>query len=90
MVTIKDKPRYSSLSKIEQYGFVNAEFKLYHNTRKMTGVEYVELLNTYSDHIALESSLKARLYDSIRAAIEELGNEIIINDTVELFLAKKP
>lgn len=86
----QDEPRYSSVNKIEQYGFVNAEFKQYHNIRKMTGVEYVELLNTYSDHIALEKPIKSLLFDAVRTAIEECGNEIIINDTVELFLAKKP
>ena len=48
----------------------------------MTGIEYVELLNTYSDHIALEKSMKSLLFDGIRTAIEEFGNEIIINDTV--------
>jgi ubiquinone/menaquinone biosynthesis C-methylase UbiE len=86
----QDKPKYSSINKIEKYGFVNVETKEYHNTRKMTGVEYVELLNTYSDHIALEKPIKSLLYDGIRTAIEDLGNEIIINDTVELYLAKKP
>lgn len=86
----KDKPKYSSINKIEQYGFVNVEFREYQNIRRMTGVEYVELLNTYSDHIALEEPIKSLLYDGVRAAIEELGNEIIINDTVELYLGKKP
>jgi ubiquinone/menaquinone biosynthesis C-methylase UbiE len=85
----QDKPKYSSVNKIEQYGFVNVEFKQYHNIRKMTGVEYVELLNTYSDHIALEKSIKLLLFNAIRTAIEEYGNEIIINDTVELYLGKK-
>ena len=86
----QDKPKYSSVNKIEQYGFVNVEFKEYHNKRKMSGIEYVELLNTYSDHIALEKSIKLPLFDGIKTAIEEFGNEIIINDTVELYLAKKP
>ncbi|MEG1256551.1 class I SAM-dependent methyltransferase [Clostridium sp.] len=86
----QDRPKYSSVNKIEQYGFVNAQFKEYQNIRKMTGIEYVELLNTYSDHIALEKSIKSLLFDSIRTAIEDFGNEIIINDTVELYLAKKP
>jgi ubiquinone/menaquinone biosynthesis C-methylase UbiE len=86
----QDRPKYSSINKIEQYGFVNVEVKQYHNTRKMTGIEYIELLNTYSDHIALEESIKSLLFHSIRTAIEEFGNEIIINDTVELYLAKKP
>ena len=86
----QDKPKYSSVNKIKQYGFVDVEFKEYHNKRKMTGIEYIELLNTYSDHIALEKSIKSPLFDGIRTAIEEFGNEIIINDTVELHLAKKP
>jgi ubiquinone/menaquinone biosynthesis C-methylase UbiE len=75
---------------IEQNGFTDIEFKLYHNTRKMTGVEYIELLSTYSDHIALENSIQSILFNDIRTAIEEFGNEIIINDTVDLYLAKKP
>lgn len=88
----EDKERkYSSiLNKIKEYGFINAELKLYHNTRRMTGVEYIELLNTYSDHLALENSIKTLLFDGIRTAIEEFGNEVVINDTVDLYLAKKP
>ncbi|WP_139906134.1 hypothetical protein [Clostridium thermarum] len=69
---------YSSIiKKIEQNGFTNIDFKLYHNTRKMTGAEYVELLNTYSDHIALEEPTKSLLFDGVRTAIEEMGNERI-------------
>ncbi|RII33724.1 class I SAM-dependent methyltransferase [Clostridium chromiireducens] len=85
-----NKSKYSRIvDKIEEYGFKNIEFKLYHNSRKMTGVQYIELLNTYSDHLALEKSLKSQLFNSIRTVIEELGNEVIINDTVDLYLAKK-
>lgn len=78
------------INKIEQNGFTDIEFKLYHNTRKMSGVEYVELLNTYSDHIALEKSIKLRLFEGVRTAIEDMGNEVVIKDTVDLYLAKKP
>jgi len=87
----EDKSRiYSSIiNKIEQNGFTNIEFKLYHNIRKMTGVEYIELLNTYSDHLALEKSIKSQLFDNIRTAIEQFGNELIINYTVDLYLAQK-
>jgi len=82
---------YSSIiNKIEQCGFTNIEFKLYHNTRKMTGVEYIELLNTYSDHLALAKSIKSQLFHGIRTVIEEFGNEIIINDAIDLYLAQKP
>jgi len=85
-----EKLRYSSIiNKIEHYGFVDVEFKLYHNTRKLTGIEYIELLNTYSDHIALDKSIQLPLLNAIRTAIEEFGNELIINDTVDLYLARK-
>lgn len=86
----EEKSRYSSIrNKIEQYGFTNIEFKLYHNTRKMNGLEYIELLNTYSDHRALDKSIQSPLFNAIRTTIEKFGNELIINDTVDLYLARK-
>jgi len=85
-----DKSRYSSIiNKIDQYGFMNIELKLYNNIRKFTGVEYIELLNTYSDHLALEKTIKEKLFTAIRTVIEDCGNEVIINDTVDLYLARK-
>lgn len=85
----KESKYSSTINKMEQYGFTHIEAKLYHNTRKMNGAEYIELLNTYSDHMALEPSIKSQLFDGVRAAIEELGDEMLINDTVELYLGKK-
>ncbi|WP_207726916.1 class I SAM-dependent methyltransferase [Anaerosolibacter carboniphilus] len=85
-----DKSRYSSIiNQIKEYGFTDIEFKLYHNTRKMTGVEYVELLNTYSDHRALDKSIQLPFLNAIRTTIEDFGNELLINDTVDLYLARK-
>lgn len=86
----KENKYLSVINKMGHHGFTNIEFKLYHNTRKMTGLEYIELLNTYSDHLALENKTKSLLFNSIRTAIEESGNEVIVNDTVDLYLAKKP
>ena len=86
-----DESRYSNIiNKIEEYGFTNIEFKLYHNARKATGIQYLELLNTFSDHLALDKSIQLPFYSAIRTAIEESGNELIINDTVDLYLAQKP
>jgi SAM-dependent methyltransferase len=85
-----NKSRYSGIiNQMEYYGFTDIEFKLYHNTRKMTGIEYIELLNTYSDHRALDKSIQLPFFSAIRTAIEEFGNELIINDTVDLYLARK-
>lgn len=86
-----DKARYSGrMNQIERYGFIDIKFKLYHNIRKMTGVEYTELLNTYSDHRSLDKSIRLPFFNAVRAAIEESGNELIIYDTVDLYLARKP
>lgn len=74
---------------IAEYGFVDFQFHLYHNTRTMTGEEYVELLDTYSDHRALDKMIRLPLYNSIKTAIEESGNELIINDIVDLYLSRK-
>ena len=91
MSTDEDKSKYSdTINKMGLYGFTDIEFKLYNNTRKMNGDDYIELLNTYSDHIALDKSIQKPFFNAIRTAIEEFGNELIINDTVELYLARKP
>lgn len=82
--------RYPIIQKqLAEYGFADFQFHLYHNSRTMTGEEYVELLDTYSDHRALDKVIRVSLYNSIRAAIEESGNELIINDTFDLYLARK-
>ena len=70
-------------------GFVSVERKLYRTTREFTGAEYIELLDTYSDHRALEEGARARLYDGIRRAIEQAGDRLVIHDTVDLHLGRK-
>jgi len=85
----KKKLAYSSIEKIAQYGFRNIEKRVYHHTRTMTGSEYVELLNTYSDHVALVKSIQVPFYKAIREAIEQSGDKVMIHDTVELYLARK-
>jgi len=86
-----DTSKYASaIDKMKHYGFCDIDLRIYHNTRTMTGVEYIELLNTYSDHIALSKSIQLPFFDAIRTAIEEFDNELIINDIVDLYLARKP
>ena len=75
--------------RMADYGFADFKSYLYHDTRVMTGKEYVELLDTYSDHRALDKIIRAKLYGSIKAAIEESKNRLIVNDIVDLYLARK-
>jgi len=56
----------------------------------MMGYQYLELLDTYSDHIALNKEVKEALYSEIGTAIKNSNDEIVIEDTIELYLAKKP
>jgi SAM-dependent methyltransferase len=77
-------------NQITEYGFTDLAFHLYPNTRTMTGEEYVELLNTYSDHRALDDRIRVPFYHAVRTAIEEYGNELEIEDTQDLYLAHKP
>lgn len=73
-----------------RYGFVDIQYKLYHRVRTFTAAEYVQLLCTYSDHVALEEEKRKRFFAEIRQVIERLGGEISIYDTLDLQLARRP
>lgn len=53
-------------------------------------MEYVQLLGTYSDHIAIEKETRGRFFAEIKTAIDRLGGVITIFDTIDLQLARKP
>ena len=75
---------------VSKYGFYDIAYKVYHRTRTFTAKEYISLLGTYSDHIALEEDARNQLYSEIEKAIENLGGQITIYDTIDLQLARKP
>jgi hypothetical protein len=77
-------------SAIEKAGFVGLQRKLYYNTRVFNGQEYVELLDTYSDHRALTLDTRTKLYSAIKSAIEQAGDSLKVYDTMDLHMAKKP
>ncbi|MBS4536673.1 class I SAM-dependent methyltransferase [Clostridium sp. D2Q-14] len=85
-----DTARYNKISKtIQSYGFRDLEVKLYHQTRVFNSSGYISLLNTYSDHIIMETSTKELLYSEIKNAILENGNILTVYDTIDLYLARK-
>lgn len=75
---------------IERYGFIDVSFKLYHRTRSFDANSYISLLNTYSDHRALQEDQRILLEKEIIEAINHYGGQIDLHDTIELFLARKP
>lgn len=74
----------------KKYGFIDIEYRMYHRTRTFTSDEYILLLGTYSDHIAIEEEKRKEFFSEVKRAIDELGGVITIYDTIDLALARKP
>ena len=73
----------------EKYGFTDIQYALFHRERVFSAKEYIELLGTYSDHIAIEETIRRRFFSKIEEAINRHGGEITIYDTIDLQLARK-
>lgn len=85
--SIEDTDKYRNL--LKEFGFTDVAVKLYHRERRFTADEYVCLLNTYSDHKLLPCDIKYKFEREIYSAIKHNGNEIIIYDTIDLYLGRK-
>lgn len=73
----------------EKYGFVDITYALFHRTRTFSANEYSALLGTYSDHIAIEESIRKKFFSKIENAINNHGGSITVYDTIDLQLARK-
>lgn len=74
----------------QKYGFSDIRWAMFYRTRNFTASEYIALLGTYSDHIAMEQTVREAFYTGIEDAINRHGGEITIYDTIDLQLARKP
>jgi len=74
----------------EKYGFTDIQYALFHRERVFSAKEYVQLMSTYSDHIAMEETLRTAFYEKVEEAINRCGGSITIYDTIDLQLARKP
>ncbi len=83
-----DAKNFADISR--KYGFVDVSYKLYRRTRTFTARDYISLLGTYSDHIAIEEQKRIAFFDEIQSTIESHGGSITIYDTIDLQLARKP
>jgi len=72
-----------------KYGFTDIRYALFHRERIFTAKEYIELLGTYSDHIAIEESIRTKFFGAIENAIDHHGGTITIYDTMDLQLSRK-
>ena len=73
-----------------KYGFTDTQYKVYRNTRVLTTQQYIALLNTYSDHRAFKSESRKALEAELTDVINQYGGTVEIQDTMDLYLAKKP
>ena len=73
----------------EKYGFSDIRYKMFYRERRFTAKEYVALLGTYSDHIAIEEKIRMEFFSKIAEAINGNGGVITLYDTIDLQLARK-
>ncbi len=74
----------------EKYGFTDIKYALFYRIRTFSAKEYTVLLGTYSDHIAIEESIRKEFFSKIEDAINNHGGSITVYDTIDLQLARKP
>ena len=74
----------------QKYGFTDIKYAIFRRTRKFTAGEYIKLLGTYSDHIAIEEQTRKAFFSAIEKAVNVHGGEITVSDTIDLELARKP
>ena len=53
----------------EKYGFTDIRHALFHRMRTFSAKEYIELLGTYSDHIAIEETIRTEFFSKIEETI---------------------
>lgn len=75
---------------IKKYDFVDVEYKLYRNTRSFNASQYMDLLNTYSDHRAMGEEARINMETELSDVTNSFGGKIDILDTIDLYLARKP
>lgn len=72
------------------YGFVNWQYREWKKKRVMNAQEYISYIGTHCEHITLEEPYRSKFYKGIREMILEAENQIVILDTIPLYLVQKP
>ncbi|HCA31103.1 MAG TPA: SAM-dependent methyltransferase [Ruminococcaceae bacterium] len=72
------------------YGFVDFERREYHQVKECTADEYVSFISIYAANLTIPEPYKSKFLNGIRNAILSFGNKITLNNTIILYLARKP
>lgn len=95
-IDIKSEKEYSEEQAMQRaqiakkYGFIDIKHALFYRTRTFSAKEYTELLGTYSDHIAIEETIRTEFFSKIEETINQYGGSFTLYDTIDLQLARKP
>ena len=79
---------YDRNKSFELYGYSDIQLKLYYDYRTFTTVEYIKLLHTYSNHMAMPEDKRKEFFSKIFDAISDYGL-IEIKDTIDLYMGRK-
>ena len=71
-------------------GFQDVHTTLHTSTRSLTAAAYIQLLNTYSDHLAMADTERLALEQAVTDAIDAHGGTITIKNVADLHLARTP
>lgn len=74
---------------LERYGFVDVSKQLYRAKRAYGASEYVELLQTYSNHRSLPEADREALYAGVYEAVEKHGGQLRVDYTFQLYMGRK-
>lgn len=76
------------LRELENNGFNIVFSDVYKRVRRLGADEYIDLLNTYSDHRALPKEIKQGFEEDMKKSLDSVGGHINIYDTIDLYLSK--
>ena len=71
------------------YGFVGFERREYHNVREYNADEFIAWKSIMAPHLTLPEPFKSKFFEGIRNAVLKHGNNIILRDTIILYLTRK-
>lgn len=89
-------PEYTEVNAINRtnialkYGFVDIAHKLYYRTITYSANDYINRIAIQNDKIALEKSIRDKLFIGIKTAIDNHGGTITSYETIDLNIARKP
>lgn len=82
--------RYLDKENALHYGFGDPERHAYKQSRTLSADDYIAYIGTHADHITLAEPYRSRFFDGIRGAIISEGGSITLNDTIVLYMVRKP